>query len=180
MERWNVDPTWTAEEAFKQEVEWFTAGRPDGRARGPFEGWRSLVKLAELEKRFAAGENGVILDAVSLCALDDLVMPEWLARAFLKQYRKVRHYHEKSWDGAFGKPHKKGTHLAAERKRQRLAIQIWNKAVDILRNDPSRPIDAELYGQAGRDLGVEKTLAQEYIAWWSKLTGWSLTAYRKY
>ncbi len=175
MPRWEVDPNWTGEEAIAEEMRWLDAGKPDGRIRGPLEAWESLNNVQRCQERYLTGDKGAVLDAIAACALDDLVLPDWLARAFLTAYRKVAHYQSKDWNGVFGPAHKKGTNLNAKQKRRELAPALLNRAIELVKRDPSTAIDNDFYEQLGKEFNIGKSLAQEYIAWWSKVTGLHLT-----
>lgn len=170
MERWRVNPDWTGEEAVQEQRKWLDAQKPDGRARGPLEAWMSLQHIASFRNNYEDGDKGAVLDAISACALDDLPLPEWLAYAYLSAYRAVAYYRSKDWNSVFGEAHKKGTNLAAKRKRRELAPAIHNRAVDLIRCKPDTVIDAGFYEELAKEFNIGKSLAQEYIAWWSKRT----------
>lgn len=171
MARWEINPNWTGEKAIAEEIRWLDSGKPDGRVRGPLEAWKSLSNIQRCHERYLTGDKGAVLDAIAACALDDLVLPDWLAQAFLSAHRKVVHYQSKDWNGVFGPAHKKGTNLNAKRKRRELAPALLNRAIELAQHNPSTAIDNDFYEQLGKEFNIGKSLAQEYIAWWSKVTG---------
>jgi len=86
--------------------------------------------------------------------------------SFLKAYRKVRQYRAKSWDDVFGRPHKKGTHLDAKEQERKKSLPAYNRIKEIKRNDPSIPIDEDLFAIVGKEFGRSKTLIAEYYYKW--------------
>jgi hypothetical protein len=115
----------------------------------------------------AAGAGGVVLEAVAMCAMEDLPMPGWLSSAFLKRYRTAVHYKAKTWDdpAAFGPPHPKGTRIAAKRKERLKSLPLFLD-VEKLINDGKNSGEFVTVDDALRIVGVKhgigETLAAEY------------------
>jgi hypothetical protein len=74
-------------------------------------------RLEEERARYNAGDMAALFGALRVCANHDLVMPEWVSRAFIRGYDKVLTCRAGSWDEAFGAPYPKGFHLVGTRKR---------------------------------------------------------------
>lgn len=101
------------------------------------------------------------LDGAAVCAVHDLVMPGWLAEAFLKRYRDAAHAHVRTWDEAFGTPLKKGTNLAAYRRARVNRVKAALAFSNALQANPSRPVDKGLWDEIGREIGEGATRTEE-------------------
>lgn len=120
--------------------------------------------LSELEQSYIdTGDGAIILEALYVCFLRDMPLPEWVQKAYLSAYRKVRQYGAGSWDEVFGRPHPKGTHLSAKRERWEKQEQVYFRVKEILKNEPETPIDAALFERVGRELGVGSKTKTEDI-----------------
>lgn len=60
-----------------------------------------------MEAAFRSGDRFALFEAISHCATYDLVLPEWVAVAFLEGNYFIIHFHSGSLDDAFGRPHKR-------------------------------------------------------------------------
>jgi hypothetical protein len=101
-------------------------------------------------QRLTAGRVGIesgtgydVLAAVADCALHGLVMPDWLARAYLKRYRQVQQLHVASWeaDSAFGKPYPLNAQVGAMRRRRLQRHRVWIVVTDYVKRHPQSPMD---------------------------------------
>lgn len=94
--------SWEFEDAKKAQNEWDKADhQPSG--RGPFFRWVAAIELIELAEQFKETEDKrVLLQAISICALNDFAIPQWCASSYIKSFRDAWHYRVKSWDEAFG------------------------------------------------------------------------------
>lgn len=131
---------------------------PTDLPNGPMDTWTAFRLLESLQQEFEEKSSGrTILAAVKLCAQRDLVMPEWLAEAFISKYNLVSRYREKSWDDVFEKPHPKGANLNARRKKWEKEYKVY---FEISRCQSS--IDKSLFRSVGKKFGLGATLAEEY------------------
>jgi hypothetical protein len=64
--------------------------------------------LEQFKRHYELGIQGAALEAISLCAHYNLLMPEWLRYAFIEQYNSVRFYDVGDWTSAFGPARRKG------------------------------------------------------------------------
>ena len=117
-----------------------------------------------LKAAIDAGSGCAVLEAVSICALRGLVMPHWLASAFLKRYRAVTQARAASWDDplSFGRPYAKGTNIRARRKALTLRLEVLHEVNSILSMELDTPIDKGLFERVGAPLALGATLAEEY------------------
>jgi hypothetical protein len=127
-----------------------------------------MERLEQERLHFEAGNKMSLLAAIRICANHDLVMPEWVALAFIAGYDKVLNCRANSWDAVFGNPYSKGKHLAAMRKKRELSPAVW-LAVNDARNQGAT-VDENLFEQVGKELGLGKTLAAEYYYDWTERT----------
>ena len=119
--------------------------------------------LKETLKRGHTREQRAVLEAISLCMLNNLPPPKWLARAFLSAYRKVTtQFQAKSLDYVFGKQLLKRTQLNAERKKRNLRFQVYHKISEIKASDPKTRIDGALFERVGEEFNIGRTLAFEF------------------
>lgn len=151
-----------------------------GKVRGPFFEWVALHELDELEKRFDAGDRWALMLGIRKCANFDLVMPEWLACAYIKAFDTVNNHRVKSWDDVFGPPLTKGAQLSARRKKREKSVHVWNEVQSHLlaeqvwnektrQWESARPIDDELFTKVGEKLGLGLTLTKTYYTEWKNL-----------
>lgn len=118
-------------------------------------------RIEKYRKAFEASADSYwVLLAIRVCANHDLVMPEWLARAYIRAFDTVHTARAKSWDDVFGKPYPKGAHLSAVRQRMTLRWQVLNHVNDIKAREPKTPTDAALFERVGEALGIGKTQAE--------------------
>ena len=105
-----------------------------------------------------------VLACVRRCANHDLVMPQWLARAFIRRYDAVLRCRADSWDDplAFGKPYPKGAHLSKLRAARTHRIDVYNRVVAAIRRNPERAIDVKLFREVGNEIGLKPTIVQTY------------------
>ena len=124
----------------------------------------AVRKIMSLRPGVEAGSGFDVLEAVAECARCGLVMPDWLARAFLSRYRAVSHDRAKSWDDplSFGPPFPKGTNIEARRKARVKGVLLHSE-VRKLMNHPHLKTFGDAIYEAGLKLGVGKTLAEEYF-----------------
>ncbi|MDO8335036.1 MAG: hypothetical protein Q7T35_10255 [Nitrosomonas sp.] len=128
----------------------------------PIFQWFALHELDNLHARYKQGEKFALMLAIRQCANHDLVMPPWVATAYIKVFDVVLNCNSKDWNEVFGNPIPKGAQLNALRQKRRLKFAVFNEVNDILKRDPSRAIDGILFDEVGEKFGISKTLADEY------------------
>jgi len=126
----------------------------------PFQRYLGKVKLEVYESHFKYGDKFGLLRAVNVCALHDLPMPDWLKKAFTNAFDKVEELEVKKLEDAFGSPLKKGEHIAAVRKKRKLANLVFSEVGVAIRD--WKPVDTALFEEIGSKLGLGKTLASDY------------------
>lgn len=135
----------------------------DQGTEGPLFQYFAVRKVLALRPGIAAGSGSDVLEAVAECARCGLVMPDWLARAFLKRYRAVTQARAKSWDDplSFGAPYPKGTNIGAMRKARVKGLDLFLRVTALREKTPDMPL-LEALEAVGSDMGIGKTLAEEY------------------
>ena len=157
-----VDKTWTFEEAQRRSEE----EEPELLERQqPFVVWMVLNHLDELKEKFDGGDKFALPEAIQKCANHDLVMPDWVADAYVEGYRNIVHAKFRSWDDVFSQAYP-GRKLAALRKRRVLGPGVSARIRDILEREPETRIDEALFERVGQKFGIGKMLtAQFYYRW---------------
>jgi hypothetical protein len=102
------------------------------------------------EKRFRTGDKQIVLWEISRCIKNKKAIPEWAGIAFRVALERVVTC-ESTWDQAFGKVPAGG--------RYRKSIQTAAKSVKVCErieelHRAGRPIDKDLFNQAGKELRV--------------------------
>lgn len=130
--------------------------------QGAISQWHSAQKLTA-GRELIPKDGYAVLWAVAECAMNDLVMPDWLARAYLTRFRAVAHFFADSWDSekSFGKPYPKGTQMSAKRRQRVNLIKVSLAVANAIDRDPERAIDAGFWEEIGKGVGEGKTNAQK-------------------
>jgi hypothetical protein len=121
----------------------------------------ALRVLDDLRVQFESGNGFALLAAIRCCANHDLVMPEWVANAYIAKYDPVLNCTAKSWDEVFGSPYAKGLHISKRRRRRVLRFDVYLRIENILRTQPDTGIDDSLFETVGAQVGIGKTLCNE-------------------
>lgn len=97
------------------------------------------------EINYLAGEQIALMNCIDYCCTKKIPIPNWAAQAFHLNYTKIINYEARSWDTVFGKPHKTGVHLKAQRcEEYKNSIHKYVRE----RIDQGHPIDQELFDLA--------------------------------
>ena len=120
--------------------------------------------VMSLRPGIEAGSGFDVLEAVAECARCGLVMPDWLAVAFLKRYRAVSQFRAKSWDDplSFGSPYPKGTNIGAKKKARDKGLDLYLRVKSLRETSPEMAL-LEALETVGKSMGIGKTLAEEYF-----------------
>ncbi len=150
---------WTVEQVMEAQKKSMAEGVPSHRS--PVAQWDALLKMDELENQHSKGDRKALLYAIHLCAMTEIVIPEWAAKAFMKAYRQIAWAEAKSWDDVFGKPFGKGAQLGKIRKKQELAVRIGMRARELLSGKNPPPIDPYFFELLAAEFGIKKTVCSE-------------------
>lgn len=132
----------------------------------PLAQWDAARRVTNCRLAVECGDGFAVLEGVAACVAHGLVVPDWLASAFLSRYRAVQQLRADSWDAeiAFGKPYPKGTQLARLRVRRTARLQVAKLVQEFVAKNPDLPVDVARWEEVGRAANVGKTLAQELHA----------------
>jgi len=155
-----VEINWSIDRVLREHERAKAEGQPEGPGL-PIYRWNALHRLRDLEEEYQLDGSGfVVLAAVRVCANHALVMPEWVAQAFINSYDKVLNARAGSWDDAFGRPYPKGKHLNTARRSRVLPIAVYLEGKRILA-DKQSTIDDDFFEDLGSKFGLSKTIANE-------------------
>lgn len=151
------------DDAIRVSEEMRTEGRPSGPCNPVFQ-WQAARDIGASREIIDAGDGFAVLVCIRKCVTHGLVAPDWLASAFNQRYDSVLNCRVASWDdpSAFGRPHPKGAHVTALRKKRTLKLAVLNAVNDLKLRDPDRAIGPELFEKIGKQFGIGKTLTEEY------------------
>lgn len=124
-----------------------------GLVRSPEEQIIGTMECLSSREAIERGDGTALMRCVELCAAHGLVMPGWLAGAFVDRTVRVTMGEFKSWDEAFGPPYPKGTNIAGVRARRVYGAWAYRVAASILADDPNRPLDRGFYEEVGERIG---------------------------
>ena len=119
-----------------------------------------MEPAARLEQHYRVlyerGLRTALPDAIAFCAREGLVMPQWVAVAFLRiQNDIITGRRDVSWDMEFGLPETKGRRVREARYRiATRAAEVGNAILDA--HAGGRPIDRELKHHVAGQLGLSE------------------------
>lgn len=117
-------------------------------------------ELHFLRLSFEAGDGAALLEAVRVCAVNDLPLPAWAARAFVERVDRVFRFETGSWDDAFGRPYRKGIRLADARRRWRQREVVYERVRELVEREGSS-IGDPLFERVGKEIGLAKSVVNE-------------------
>lgn len=111
---------------------------------------------------YEAGNKVALMQAIHVCGIDRIPLPDWVASAYSRCFESVRMARAKSWDDVFGKPFPKGSNLIAIHKRRKHQWDLVNRIRLIRESEPGTALDAALFERVGKEFGLGRSLAQDY------------------
>lgn len=142
----------------------------DAEPPGPFAMTPEFQVLAarrclQLRPLIEAGDGAAVMEAVAFCAARGLMVPGWLAAAFVVRNEAVSLGLARSWDDplAFGPALPKGTNVAGIQAEKVLAPKAYEAATRQLAADPSAGLDKGFYEQLGASIGFGATRAEQLV-----------------
>jgi hypothetical protein len=116
--------------------------------------WSAARCVTGLRPVIEAGQFDQILRAMTLIARHGLVMPEWLADAYLARYTLIERDEVGSLDDAFGHAFRSERKRDDNRRRRRQIPLVSALLVKAINKDPNRALDKSLYEEVGSKLGI--------------------------
>ncbi|MDR6857226.1 hypothetical protein [Variovorax guangxiensis] len=149
---------WNSTEA--EVIALIRAGRID--APGPLLAQWTAASLITRNRARIEASGPALMDAISRVAKEGLVMPAWMAEAYLVRYSKIEKLEVGSFDEAFGPlPFKPGQRLKNLNQRRRLIPLVSRALIDALNAEPTRAIDADLFEEVGKKFGYGHTTTEQ-------------------
>jgi hypothetical protein len=118
--------------------------------------------LAKRQRHFEEGHKGALLNAIAVAAYAGVPLPEWAAEAFLKAYHDVatrKLYH--SWDDVFGEPHPRGSRLNDQRRKEALALRVFERVRELRKHD-GVAIDDGMWETVAPEFGISAGTVKNY------------------
>lgn len=125
--------------------------------------WSLQVELERLRGECVKADGGCsVMAAVAFCGAHRLVLPDWLAEAFIRMRARVVDAHVGSWDEAIGRYWPKHARLPTIRRRLVLRARVHEAVMRIVEANMERPIGRVLFDEVGEmpDIAVSGTTAE--------------------
>jgi len=147
----------------ERQIAWEAEGKPS--QTGPLFVAYAITRLEAERKNYEGGEKMALLAAIRICALHELPLPDWTAKAFIQRYGEVLNCRTGSWDEAFGQPYP-GKHVPDLRQRRELRVMVPMRIKELRSQDDPPPMNASrkhegVYNQVAREFGVGRTYVTE-------------------
>lgn len=114
------------------------------------------------KEEYEKGNKWALMQAILVCAMENIPLPKWTAQAYELAYDAVRTGKAKSWDDVFDKPYPPSTHLNKVAKRCEILWPLYQRVQEIISKSPGRPVDVSLFEEVAREFCIGKTQASEY------------------
>lgn len=152
-----ITENWSAQQR------WQSTHRGVSYQEGPLYQRIASKNIDKLYDSYRAGDKQALLEALYGCFIHSLSFPRWCKKAFISACEEVYTYKAKTWDDVFGRPHPKGTHLAAKREEREMSFRVYEEIRQIKKECPSTPIDGQLFEEVGKKFGIGgKTKTEEW------------------
>lgn len=157
FEQWKAlrEAAWAAQQGYRGPL-----------LRSPERKEDAARRCIEHRQRIEAGDGSAVLDAIAECVTHGVVVPAWLAAAFVSRHERVILGLSRSWadEEVFGNAHPKGTGLPSIRNAAIFGGWAYDRALWLLMLDPQRALDrAGLYEEVGERIGRSHSHAFELI-----------------
>ena len=126
------------------------------------DGDKYIEDYLEIAKqKFEEGNKAVLLMALHQCLLMKKPLPEWLRLAFIRAYQSATAFEIRSWDEAFGPPHKKGTHLETRKQHAKLRYLVAFHVYSL--RAIGRSIDKGMFEEIAEELKKDTELKEDGV-----------------
>lgn len=119
--------------------------------------------LEALRRDYVDGCKDRLPEALRFCAVQQVVMPEWVANKVSEIIVDWRSLKVRTLDEAFECNRPKGFHINANKKKRTLAPTVYRLVFEAQRNN--FPITENLYEAIGEKLHIGKSAVKEYYEW---------------
>jgi hypothetical protein len=109
--------------------------------------------LDQLRRLYELGKKDASLEAISLCAQYNLLMPSWVRSGFTEQYNKVHFYQVNGWDDVFGPAHPKGR--LKDLQQNIRSLEVYERVIGHVAAGGSR--NEEFWVELGEEMKIGAT-----------------------
>lgn len=109
--------------------------------------------LDQLRRLYELGQKDASLEAISLCAHYNLLMPIWVRSAFIEQFDSARFYEADGWDDVFGPSRRKGR--LKDLQLNIRFLEVYDRVMEHVDRGGSR--NEEFWVELGEDMGIGAT-----------------------
>jgi hypothetical protein len=104
-------------------------------------------RCLDVKHSIEQGDDSAVIEAIAECFYHGLNVPAWLSSHFIERYNKVITGELRDWSdkGAFGNAHPKNANKKGTFAYYHIAPEAYKIGVELLSEDPERPIDKLLY-----------------------------------
>ncbi|MBT3205594.1 MAG: hypothetical protein HOB14_00315 [Gammaproteobacteria bacterium] len=81
--------------------------------------------LEQKYQNYQNGEKFALLEAVEICSLGDIKIPEWAANGYVDAIHKLKQFQVESLDDAFGYQRPKNRHLHNHQRNKRIKLPVF-------------------------------------------------------
>ena len=113
----------------------------------------------ELRREYGRRNKAALLQAVFHAAQERRRLPEWAAEAFEAAYAWIMSGGARSWDDAFGTPHRTNKHLR-KRVNDSKRFAIYSRVLSMSK-EKKIGVGDELFELVGEEFGLKKTKVGE-------------------
>ncbi len=126
---------------------------------------RAAINCLEKQKDIESGDGFAVMESIAQCAAHGLVLPAWLAASFIERYERVLSGASKGWGeyDAFGSVVPKGQNIARVVANAKFKPWAYEVALELLSDNPQRPIDTGFFEDVGGQIGRKSTTVQALI-----------------
>ena len=96
------------------------------------------------------GEKQALIRTIATCSQFNVKLPAWARKAIVEAYLSP----PKSWDDVFGRPIAKGKSVKAQRRRQKIAMQVIGRVRELHAQGQGEPIGSALFRKVGKEFRV--------------------------
>jgi hypothetical protein len=120
--------------------------------------------LEQKQKDYDGGDNFALLEAVEICALSDIKLPEWAADGYIETFQKIKQLDIRSLDDAFNFHLPKGKHIDSHKSRKRLNLPVFVACLEA--NKDGLPLTRKsrkesAFDLVGRQFNISAGLAEK-------------------
>jgi hypothetical protein len=110
--------------------------------------------LLRLQRVYEGGDHRALVEALAVCACNQLPLPEWAVKAIRVAYRQFETGKLESWDDVFGRPYPGKSRKGTVTKSR--SGEVWREVRRLMQQEQP-PTDEYLFERAGKKLGMRRS-----------------------